>query len=230
MLKPEHYFDSAEGELRYIFELASSIWDVIPRLTQIVDEMLAGKRIIKGFVSPDAYLPDGPIYIGEGASIEAGACLTGPTYVGPGATIRHGAYARTPCVLLEGSLLGHASEAKNSLLLASAKAAHFAYVGDSILGRDVNLGAGTKLSNVKISAPHENIILDFGGERIDTGLRKFGAILGDGIQIGCNAVLSPGTLVGPRSRIYPGVVLRKGFYPSDTIIKLRQQIESVEAT
>jgi bifunctional UDP-N-acetylglucosamine pyrophosphorylase/glucosamine-1-phosphate N-acetyltransferase len=143
--------------------------------------------------------------------------------------VRHGAFVRENVILLAGSILGHASEAKNSLFLPGAHAPHFNYVGDSVLGQGVNLGAGTKLSNLTVLSEKDAvtgkrpaIVLSWEGEEFDTGLTKLGAILGDGTQTGCNSVLNPGTLVGPRSLIYANLSLRKGIYPADTIIKLRQ--------
>ena len=129
--------------------------------------------------------------------------------------------------------MGHASEAKNAILLPGAKAPHFCYVGDSVLGHKVNLGAGTKLSNMPItignSAPgdHRTITVVIDGRPIDTGLRKFGAILGDGVQTGCNVVLNPGTLIGPHSLVYPNATIPKGLHGKDMIVKLRQRLEEV---
>jgi bifunctional UDP-N-acetylglucosamine pyrophosphorylase/glucosamine-1-phosphate N-acetyltransferase len=148
--------------------------------------------------------------------------------------VRHGAFVRENVIMLAGSVLGHAGEAKNSLFLPGAHAPHFNYVGDSILGRGVNLGAGTKLSNLTVLSEKDpetgrrpTIVLSWNGQTVDTGLAKLGAILGDGTQTGCNAVLNPGALVGPRSLIYANLSLRKGIYPADTIIKLRQTTEEV---
>ncbi|MFQ5693354.1 MAG: glucose-1-phosphate thymidylyltransferase, partial [Nitrospinota bacterium] len=107
-----------------------------------------------------------------------------------------------------------------------AEAGHFAYVGDSLLGRRVNLGAGTKLANLQLRTPDQkagreahSIVLGRGDDRIDTGLRKLGAVLGDDVEIGCNTVTSPGTLVGPRTWIYSTTTVRKGFYPADAIVR-----------
>jgi bifunctional UDP-N-acetylglucosamine pyrophosphorylase/glucosamine-1-phosphate N-acetyltransferase len=174
------------------------------------------------------------VYVAEGARIEPGAYVLGPAYIGPGAVVRHGAFVRENVIMLAGSVLGHAGEAKNSLFLPGAHAPHFNYVGDSILGRGVNLGAGTKLSNLTVLSEKDpetgkrpTIVLSWNGQTVDTGLAKLGAILGDGAQTGCNAVLNPGALVGPRSLIYANLSLRRGIYPADTIIKLRQTIEEV---
>jgi NDP-sugar pyrophosphorylase family protein len=148
--------------------------------------------------------------------------------------VRHGAYVRENVALLPGSGLGHASEAKNSLFLPGAHAPHFNYVGDSILGRHVNLGAGTKLSNLgilsekdRLSGRRPTIKLFIEGEMYDTGLAKLGAIMGDGAQTGCNSVLNPGCLIGPRTLVYANLSLRKGYHPADSIIKLRQNVRRV---
>jgi NDP-sugar pyrophosphorylase family protein len=188
-----------------------------------------------GEVAPGAYLGDQPIYIGRGARIEPGAYVHGPAYIGEGAVVRHGAFVRENVILLPGSGLGHASEAKNSLFLPGAHAPHFNYVGDSILGHRVNLGAGTKLSNLGIlslkdpqTGQRPTIMLTIDGQPYDTGLAKMGAILGDGAQTGCNAVLNPGCVVGPNSLIYANLSLRKGYHPANSIIKLRQNVRRIE--
>lgn len=180
---------------------------------------------------PGAYLSDRPLFIGKGARIEPGAYVEGPAYIAPGAVVRHGAFVRENVVLLAGSILGHASEAKNALFLPHAHAPHFNYVGDSILGHRVNLGAGTKLSNLTMmsakdpeSGKRPSIILTVNGQTYDTELAKLGAILGDDAQTGCNSVLNPGVILGPRSLVYANLSLRKGYYPPDAILKLRQEV------
>jgi bifunctional N-acetylglucosamine-1-phosphate-uridyltransferase/glucosamine-1-phosphate-acetyltransferase GlmU-like protein len=134
--------------------------------------------------------------------------------------------------MLPGSILGHASEAKHSLLLPRAHAPHFNYIGDSILGHRTNLGAGTKLSNLTLVSEKDpetgrrpTVEIEIDGIQYDTGLAKFGAILGDDAQTGCNAVLNPGCLVGRCTLIYANLSLRKGYYPPYSIVKLRQESE-----
>jgi NDP-sugar pyrophosphorylase family protein len=168
------------------------------------------------------------VAIGQGCRIEPGAVIIGPAVVGEGAIIRTGAYVREYVILGKGSLVGAHSEVKGSILLPGAKAPHQAYVGDSILGRDVNLGAGTILSNVKnigreVTFRHEK-------ETIHTGLRKFGAVLGDGCKTGCNTVLNPGVLLGPGCVTYPNATLRSGVYPPNTLVKVRQNQQTTEMT
>lgn len=157
--------------------------------------------VTNGEVSADAYLR-GPVWVAAGAKIEPTASITGPCYLGPGAEVRHGAYLRGNCYVGAGAVVGHASEVKGSVLFDRAKAAHFAYVGDSILGIDANLGAGTKLANLKLGGT-EVVFKDLNGFLCHSGLRKLGAILGDRVQTGCNAVLSPGSILGADNLIMP---------------------------
>lgn len=147
----------------------------------------------------------GPVMIEEGAVIEPSTHFVGPCFVGKGATIRHGAYIRENAWVCSSALVGHASEVKHSILLPGAKAPHFNYVGDSILGKSVNLGAGVKLSNLRNDGAE--VFLRIGDDRRSSGLRKFGAILGEGCQLGCNAVTNPGTILGRNSIVWPNVTV-----------------------
>ena len=175
---------------------------------------------------PDAHLLGDGIAIGSGTRIHPGAVIEGPIWIGRDVQIRAGAYMRSGNWIGDGSVVGTHTEIKHSILLPGAKAPHQNYVGDSILGAGVNLGAGTILSNFR----HDGLEISIpdGQDRRSTGRRKLGAILGDDVLTGCNSVLHPGVVVGQGSQIYPGVQLRSGFYPVDCIIKLRQQIEIVE--
>lgn len=166
------------------------------------------------------------IRIGRDVRIEPGAVIVGPAVLEDGVTIRTGAYVREHVVLGAGSLVGAHSEVKGSILLPGAKAPHQAYVGDSILGRDVNLGAGTICSNVKNVG--REVTFRVGAETVHTGLRKLGAILGDECKTGCNTVLNPGVLMGPGCVTYPNATLRGGLYPAGTLIKVRQTQQTLE--
>ena len=123
------------------------------------------------------------------------------------------------CLIGNGCVVGHTTEVKTSIMLDGAKAGHFAYIGDSILGNDVNLGAGTKLANLKIVDVEMKLKIE--GRTYETGLKKLGAILGDRVETGCNSVTSPGTLLGRASLIYPCVNVPGGFYPSRSVIGIR---------
>ena len=145
------------------------------------------------------------IIIEASATVEAGAYLIGPCYIGPRATVRSGAYVREYSWICADAVVGHATEVKHSVLLPGAKAPHFNYVGDSILGKDVNLGAGTKLSNLRNDGGEVHLRLD--GERVASGLRKFGALLGEGAALGCNSVTNPGVVLGCNSVVWPNVTV-----------------------
>lgn len=159
---------------------------------------------ILGKVHPAAFI-SGRVYIAEGATVEPTAMIQGPCVIGPGAEIRHGAYIRGCVFVGAKAVVGHTTEVKGSVFFDEAKAGHFAYVGDSILGRDVNLGAGTKLANLKLKGDEVKYKDPTTSERIGSGLRKFGSIMGDHAQTGCNSVLSPGTLMLPKTLVLPTV-------------------------
>ncbi|UCE83393.1 MAG: glucose-1-phosphate thymidylyltransferase [Deltaproteobacteria bacterium] len=161
-------------------------------------------------------LMDGDIFIGPGSVVEPGALIKGPTIIGSYCEIRQGAYLRGHCLVGDRCVIGHTTEIKHSVMLDGAKAGHFAYIGDSILGNRTNLGAGTKLANLKIiDTP---VSVKVGDKRYDTGLRKFGAIIGDDTETGCNSVTNPGTLLGRRCLVYPAVSVRSGYYPDRSIV------------
>ncbi len=193
-------------------------WDL---LGSALDEALAAlpsERIEVG-LSPDVHLIGDRIVIGKGTRILPGAVIEGPIYIGA-------AYLRGGVWLEDGALVGANTEVKRAILLAGAKAPHLPYVGDSILGRDVNLGAGTILSNFRHDGAE--IVIPWAGGRLATGCRKLGALLGDSVQTGCNCVLHPGSIVGARTALYPGVQLRSGVVPAGVLVKLRQELEIIE--
>lgn len=157
---------------------------------------------LQGAIHPTAVIEGDHVVIERGAIVEAGAFITGPTYIAAGAVVRHGAYVRGEVFADRESLIGHTTEVKGSILLKGAKAAHFAYVGNSVLGKESNLGAGTKLANLRFD--HKTIgIRGPNGYLIDTGLKKLGAILGNRAQTGCNSVTNPGTVLTLGSYLRP---------------------------
>jgi NDP-sugar pyrophosphorylase family protein len=200
-LLPEELFDLGSFQHAELFAGCANVWEALERLPGYLRSVL--RPGIRGEVEDGAHL-SGDVEIAEGARVEAGAYIRGPALIGPGTEVRHGAYVRGNVLTGTDCVIGHASEGKSAILLDRAKAAHFAYVGDSILGNDVNLGAGTKLANFKI-VPGTIAVQRPDGTLLDTGMRKLGALLGDGVQIGCNAVTSPGTVIGRESLVYPGV-------------------------
>lgn len=157
------------------------------------------------------------IFLGPGSLVEEGATVRGPFVMGEKSEIRQGAYLRGEILGGDGCVIGHASEVKGSVFLNDSKAPHFAYVGDSILGARVNLGAGTKLSNLKMTG--DEIVVYYKGEQINTGLRKFGAILGDDVETGCNSVLNPGVIMEKQCMVYPCAAVKKNYYDAGTIVR-----------
>jgi NDP-sugar pyrophosphorylase family protein len=233
MLHPSDFFDLGDAATAELFRGCDYVWQALAQIDFHVERLLAGKRTILGNVMDGAYVSDRAIFVGEGARIEPGAYILGPAYIGQGVVVRHGAYVRENVIMMPGSVLGHAGEAKHSIFLPRAHAPHFNYVGDSIVGQRANLGAGTRLSNLTltsikdaVSGKRPTIELDIGGTIYDTGLSKLGAVLGDDAQTGCNAVLNPGCIVGPKTLIYANLSLRKGYYPANSVVKLRQTIET----
>ncbi len=176
-----------------------------------------GKRLEGAILFPGAILKGRKILLKQGSLVEAGAVLSEPSLIGEFTEIRHCAYVRGSLWTGKGVVIGHTTEVKNSIFFSKAKAPHFSYVGDSIIGRDVNLGAGTKLANLKFT--RKEIVIEFEGRKYHTGLKKMGAIIGDYSQTGCNSVLQPGTLLGKMSFVFPGVAPPAGVYPPRTRLK-----------
>lgn len=157
------------------------------------------------------------IELGQGVLVEPGAMIKEPAIIGDHTEVRQGAYLRGYCLIGQRCVVGHTTEVKHSIFLNDAKAGHFAYVGDSILGGEVNLGAGTKLANFRF-LPGEVRVKTPDGV-ISSGLRKFGAIFGDRVQTGCNSVTSPGALVGPEGIIMPNTTVPSGFHPARCMLR-----------
>jgi UDP-N-acetylglucosamine diphosphorylase / glucose-1-phosphate thymidylyltransferase / UDP-N-acetylgalactosamine diphosphorylase / glucosamine-1-phosphate N-acetyltransferase / galactosamine-1-phosphate N-acetyltransferase len=165
------------------------------------------------------------VFIGEGTVVEDGAMIKGPAIIGRNCEIRHNAYIRDNVIIGDDCVIGNSTELKNTLLFNHTAAPHFNYLGDSILGYKAHIGAGVVLSNFK-SLPG-NIKIELDGKPFDTGLRKFGALLGDLAEVGCNSVLNPGSIIGRSSVIYPGSNWR-GILAANMIAKNKAQVEIVE--
>jgi NDP-sugar pyrophosphorylase family protein len=156
----------------------------------------------------------GPVHIDPSVQLPHVCTIVGPAYIGPETEIRPGAYVRGNLIVGRGCVLGNACEFKNALLLDGVKVPHFSYVGDTVLGNSCHLGAGVICSNIRLDGNDVSLQLPSG--LVDTGLRKLGALLGDGAEVGCNAVLQPGTLIGRRSLVYP-LTAFGGFLDHDQI-------------
>ena len=167
---------------------------------------------------------EGPVHLDPSVRLAPYAVIIGPAWIGPGTRIGPGAYVRGPVIVGANCVLGNACEYKNSLLLDEVATPHYNYVGDSILGNRSHLGAGAICSNLRLDG-RTVVARGPDGER-DTGLRKFGAVVGDDAEVGCNAVLNPGALIGRRSLVAPAIAFG-GYLPPESVAKVRQTVAIV---
>jgi len=196
----ESYFDLTGCKHALLFEGCSYPWQALQKLSTYLRAQPLGK--IETEIPSSVFLVNPElISIGPQTHVESGAYIKGPCIIGAGCTIRKGAYIRGNFLAEDGCIIGHNTEVKHSIFLKNATAAHFNYVGDSILGSKVNLGAGVKCANFRFD--RQNVIVEVEDQKIDTELKKLGAIIGDGVQIGCNCVLNPGTLLGKHALCFP---------------------------
>ena len=220
-------FDAVPGPFAERYE-PEAPWSL---LGEALDDLLATlpSSAVEIPAPVDAHLIGDRIAIGKGSRVAPGVVIEGPAWIGEDVEIRPGAYLRGGVWVGDGCTVGASTELKRAILFPGAKAPHLNYVGDSILGAGVNLGAGTILSNFRHDGGQILIPVGEGEDRVrlETGRRKLGAVLGDGVMTGCNAVLHPGVVVGRGTQIYPGVQLRAGMYAARSLIKLRQQVDVV---
>jgi NDP-sugar pyrophosphorylase family protein len=198
-----------------VFHACEFPWQVLGILGNYLAKLKFG--VSEGKISSSAYLVNPEtIYIGKNSVVEPGAYIQGPCWIGNNCVVRHGAYIRGQLLTGDHCVIGHDTEVKNSIFLNGAHAAHFAYVGDTILGNNVNLGAGVKCANFNLNK--KPVIVRFEKQSIETHMRKLGAIVGDYSQIGCNSVLNPGTLVGKEVNCYPCLNIG-GWIPDKSLVK-----------
>ena len=221
MFAPADLFDLRETEHAALFDGCETAWTALARIANYLRDHL--RPALHNRCEGVAWIGD-QVFIGEGTVVEDGAMIKGPALIGRNCRIRHNAYVRDNVVVGDGCTIGNACEIKNSVLFNGCEVPHFNYVGDSILGHKAHLGAGVKISNLKITPGH--VVVEIDGRRIDTGLRKFGALIGDRAQVGCNAVLNPGSILGRRSLVYPNVSWR-GVLPEHGVAKNRAVVEVV---
>lgn len=215
MFKAEDLFDLKQTEHAAIFEGCTHAWEALKKIKSYIAANLRRERHHKS--EGDSYIgPD--VFIGEGTVVEYGAMIKGPAIIGRNCQIRHNAYIRDEVIVGDNCVIGNSCEFKNSLLFNNAQVPHFSYVGDSIFGYKAHLGAGVKISNIKLVPG--NVTVEIDGVPQDTGLRKFGVLLGDHTDVGCNSVLNPGSIIGRGSVIYPNTAWR-GILPANMIVKNR---------
>lgn len=222
MFEPETYLDLEHTEHRLLFEGVESVWQALPKIAAYLEAHLRpashARLVGQPFIGEN-------VFIGQGTVVEHGAMIKGPAWIGENCEIRNGCYIRENVILGNGVIAGNSCEFKNCLVFDEAQVPHYNYVGDSILGYKAHLGAGVILSNVKLDK-REITVTGPDGKLYQTGLRKFSAIVGDEAEVGCNSVLSPGSLIGRRSIVYPGTQWR-GVLPEASIAKVRQQLDIV---
>lgn len=222
MFAPDQFLDLSRTEHKIIFENVEDVWQALPKIAAYLQFRLKpginGKLLGRPFVG-------NAVFVGKGSVIEQGAMIKGPAWIGEDCQIRNGCYIRENVIIGNGVVAGNSCEFKNCLVFDKANVPHFNYVGDSILGYGAHLGAGAILSNVKLDHTPVSVVRP-DGNLVATGLRKFGAIVGDHAELGCNSVLSPGSIIGRRSIVYPGMQWR-GVLGENQIAKVRQQIAIV---
>ncbi len=219
MFAPEEYLSLEQTAHAKLFENQKYVWDALKQIASYLQfrlkPVVLGELIGKPFIS-------NAVFVGRGTIVEQGAVLKGPAWIGDNCHVRSGCYVRENVIAGDGVVMGNSCEFKNCIIFNEAQVPHFNYVGDSILGYRAHLGAGVILSNVKLD--HSEIVVNTNEGNIATGLIKFGAIVGDRTEIGCNAVINPGSILGRDCMIYPGANFR-GVLPSASLVKLRQDIQ-----
>lgn len=194
-------------------------WEVLPQIGEIIMEL--GKSLSK-----DEYDQVGEnVWISKTAKIFPNNYIAGPTIIGHGTEVRPGAFVRGNALVGENCVVGNSTELKNVILFNKVQVPHYNYVGDSVLGYLSHMGAGALTSNVKQDKTLVSVYVD--GEKIETGMKKFGAMLGDNVEVGCSTVLNPGTVVGKNSRVYPLSMVR-GFVPQNSIHKKQGDIVEIK--
>ena len=216
----ENLYDLSGTIAADLCEGLKSRWEALPLIGDYIKK-------IGPSLDPGVYEQKGEnIWIAKSATIAPSASITGPCIICPGATLRQCAFVRGNAIVGEGATVGNSTELKNVILFKDCEVPHYNYVGDSILGIKAHMGAGAITSNVK--ADRKNVVVKDGDRKDETGLRKFGAMLGDHVEVGCNSVLNPGTVVGRWSNIYPlsmvrGVVPEHHIYKSKTEIVVKRE-------
>ena len=213
--KISNLYNLDETIARDLFEGATYPWEVLPKINAFILQL--GSTL-----SEEEYEKIGEdVWIARSATVAPTAYIHGPAIIGKNAEVRHCAFIRGNAIVGEGAVAGNSTELKNVVLFNKVQVPHYNYVGDSILGYKAHMGAGSITSNVK--SDKKLVVVKDGRERIETGLKKFGAMLGDEVEVGCGSVLNPGTVVGRHSSIYPLSSVRE-VVPADSIYKKRGEV------
>ena len=202
-----------------IFNGVTYPWEVLPKISSFILELGAT-------LSEDEYEKRGEnVWVAKSAKVAPTAFINGPAIIGKDAEVRHCAFIRGNAIVGEGAVVGNSTELKNVILFNKVQVPRYNYVGDSVLGYKSHMGAGSITSNVK--SDKKLVVVKAGEEKIETGMKKFGAMLGDEVEVGCGSVLNPGTVVGNHSNIYPLSSVR-GFVPANSIYKKQGEVVTKE--
>jgi NDP-sugar pyrophosphorylase family protein len=211
----ELYSDLSKTLAKELLESKTYPWEVLPLISQFIVEL--GNTL-----SEEEYEKRGEnVWIAKSAKVAPTAYINGPAIIGKEAEVRHCAFIRGNALVGEGAVVGNSTELKNVILFDKVQVPHYNYVGDSILGYKSHMGAGSITSNVK--SDKKLVVVKGQTEKIETGLKKFGAMLGDEVEVGCGSVLNPGTVVGSHTNIYPLSSVR-GVVPSGSIYKKQGEV------
>ena len=214
-LMVKELYNLEETIAKDIFKDVTYPWEVLPKIGAFIVEL--GKTLPK-----DEYeLAWENVWIAKSAKVAPTAYINGPAIIGKDAEVRHCAFIRGNAIVGEGAVVGNSTELKNVILFNKVQVPHYNYVGDSVLGYKAHMGAGSITSNVKSDKTLVKVHTKNGD--IETGLKKFGAMLGDNVEVGCNSVLNPGTVIGKSTNIYPTSMVR-GFVPENSIYKTKTEI------
>lgn len=215
----KNLFDLDKTIAKDLFEGAVYPWEVLPKIKEFIVKL--GNTL-----DPEIYEKRGEdIWVAKSAKVAPSAYLGGPLIICENAEIRHCAFIRGSAIVGAGAVVGNSTELKNAVLFDGVQVPHYNYVGDSILGYKAHTGAGAITSNLKSDKKLVTVMCD--GEKVETGVNKFGAMLGDFADIGCNSVLNPGTVVGRGTRVYPLSMVR-GYVPEHSIYKNRNEVVIIE--
>lgn len=214
-MKIRNLYDLNETIAAPLFEGKSYPWELLPEIKSFIVKL--GNSLPE-----DRFEKRGEdVWVAKSAKVAPTACLNGPCIVDEDAEVRHCAFVRGSAIIGKGAVVGNSTELKNVILFNKVQVPHYNYVGDSILGYKAHMGAGSITSNVK--SDKTLVVVKAPEEQMETGLKKFGAMLGDNVEVGCNSVLNPGTVIGRNTNVYPTSMVR-GFVPENSIYKCRTEI------
>ena len=213
--KIENLYNLNETIAKPLLDKLTYPWEALPKISEFIKEL--GSKL-----NPEIYeLKGEDVWIAKSAKIMPTAYIKGPVIIGENAEIRHCAFIRGNAIVGNNAVVGNSTELKNVILFNNVQVPHYNYVGDAILGYKAHMGAGSITSNVK--SDKKLIVVKNGTQTIETGLKKFSAMIGDNVEVGCGSVLNPGTVIGRNTNIYPLSSVR-GVVPADSIYKKQNEV------